>query len=129
MAVLEPVKEKWKRVGRELYIPKAAMDVIQSDFDSDIDRLRAVIRYWLMRDPYASWRRLIWRFDGSGYNNLRRIAESLRNHAEKLTGMYMHKGVWPVLMSHGGCALLGVAYIVIASGCALPVHKGTWPDS
>ena len=86
MEVLEGLAERWRDVGERLSIPKASLEIIASDGDSDLERLRGVIRYWLMRDPYASWRRLIWRFHWSLYKDFRQLANSIIKYAEKLTG-------------------------------------------
>jgi hypothetical protein len=82
---LTEIADKWRDIGKCLYIPDAALKVIASDFNSDLDRLRAVVRYWLLRDPYASWRRLIWSFDHSGDSDMKLIADEIRRNAEKFT--------------------------------------------
>ena len=46
-----------------LYISDAKLYAIKSEFSTDKERLRALIQYWLLRDPYASWRRLIIQLD------------------------------------------------------------------
>ena len=71
-----------------LYIPNAKLDAIKSEFSTIKERLRALIQYWLLRDPYASWRRLIIRLDYlSHYTTAAAAANSIRNYAEKLTGL------------------------------------------
>ena len=45
----------------------------------------AVVRYWLLRDPLASWRRIIYLMDQWGASD---IADRIRHHAEELIGMY-----------------------------------------
>ena len=63
----------------------------------------AAVRYWLLRDPLASWRRLIERLDYwadvIGYGRYNDIADRIRHYAEELTGMcfsciehYMYRG-------------------------------------
>ena len=59
MAVLKGLAEEWDEVGRVLYLPDAARELIRSEQTSDYDRLRAVVVRWLLLDPLASWRRLI----------------------------------------------------------------------
>ena len=82
MAVLETLP--WKHVGGELYVPKSKLDAIASENSTDRQRLAAVIRYWILRDPIASWRRLIHRLD---YNSKwRDVADRIRKYAEKQTG-------------------------------------------
>ena len=55
-----------------------------------MDRLNSVVRYWLQRDPVASWRRFIWRLDvystANHWEELRTVAGIIINYAEKLTG-------------------------------------------
>ena len=85
-AVLEVFAEKWRDVGQDLYIPQAALGVIQGDFDSDLDRLRGVILYWILRCPYASWRYLIWNLGLSYDEDLNQVADNIREFASKLSG-------------------------------------------
>ena len=66
-----------------LYIPDAKLATIKSEFSTDKERLRALIQYWLLRDPYASWRRLIIQLEKWSKAT---AANSIRNYAEKLTG-------------------------------------------
>ena len=83
MSVLGGVAGKWRDVGREFYIPDATLSVIDADFTSDLERLRGVIVYSLLKDPYASWRRLIRGFDRSGDDDLKQVADYQklgRNH-------------------------------------------------
>lgn len=51
-------KLPWEDIGNFLVIPKAKIDEISSKFDNRKDRLRQAVSYWLLNDPYASWRRL-----------------------------------------------------------------------
>ena len=79
----------WYDVRRILIISDAKLDAIKSEFSTDKECLRAQIQYWLIRDPYASWRRLIFRVDWeSKYITAAAAAavNSIRNYAEKLTG-------------------------------------------
>ena len=74
-----------------LYIPDAKLAAIKSEFSTDKECLRALIQYWVLRDPYASWRRLIIQLDDiSPYSTVATLAaaaaNSIRNYAEKLTG-------------------------------------------
>ncbi len=50
---------------------------------TDEERLRMCVQYWLLRDPYASWRRIIWRLY---YYRNHAIADTIRSYAEKSTG-------------------------------------------
>ena len=60
MAVLGGVAHKWWNVGNWLYIPNATLSYIGGECKDDLVRLRRVVRYWLLKNPSASWRRLIW---------------------------------------------------------------------
>ena len=74
-----------------LIIPDAKLAAIKSEFSTDKERLRALIQYWLLKDFYASWRRLIFQLDYRCYyseaaTTFEVAANSIRNYAEKLTG-------------------------------------------
>ena len=48
----------------------------------------ALVRYWLLQDPLASWRKIIYQLDlWAGYEQNLDIADSIRHYAEELTGM------------------------------------------
>ena len=81
MAVLQTLP--WREVGDCLRVPDSKLDAIDADHTTDEGKKGAVIRYWLLRDPYASWRMLIFRLDV--YEKLD-IADRMRNYAEKQTG-------------------------------------------
>ena len=82
MAVLEALP--WRRVGGELYVPYSKL---ASENSTDRQRLAAVIRYWILRDPYASWRRLIHMVDYFyDSDKWRDVADRIRKYAEKQTG-------------------------------------------
>ena len=83
MNALKGLAYRWKDIGRELHLPKAALDVIATDCSSDDDRLRAVVRYWTLRDPYCSWRRLIMALDWMGASE---AANHLQSYTEKRAG-------------------------------------------
>ncbi len=74
----------WRRAGRYILgIPSSKLDAIVKECSTDEERLRVCVQYWLLRDPYASWRRIIWRLD---YYKYSAIADTIRSYAEKLTG-------------------------------------------
>ena len=81
MTVLETLP--WREVGDMLFVPDSKLDAIAADHTTDEGEKGAVIRYWLLRDPYASWRRLICRLDV--YDKFD-MADRIRNYAEKQTG-------------------------------------------
>ena len=66
-----------------LSVPNSKLDAIDADHTTDEEKKGAVIRYWLLRDPYASWRNLIDRLD---WKDKLDIADRMRNYAEKQTG-------------------------------------------
>ena len=66
-----------------LFIPDAMLATIISEFSTIKERLGALIQYWLMRDPHASWRRLFIQLENW---DKAAAANSIRNYAEKLTG-------------------------------------------
>ena len=77
----------WKTIGqRILHLPDSKYDEITKQYSSDDDRLRAGVREWLLRDPLASWRRVI---DRLYWENEVERADSVAHYAEELTGMYM----------------------------------------
>ena len=86
MAVLGGVAGWWRRVGDKLRVPRAVLDLIASECTSDSECLRKALRYWIQRDPLASWRRLIYWFDRSEDADVRRVADDMRSLAEELTG-------------------------------------------
>ena len=81
MAVLETLP--WREVGDCLIVPDSKLDAIDADHTTDEGKKGAVIRYWLLRDPYASWRMLIWSLDNKDKFDM---ADRIRNYAEKQTG-------------------------------------------
>ena len=84
MAVLKRLS--WRDVSNKiLWIPDSKRDAIERECSTDEERLRVGVQYWLLRDPYASWRRIIWRLDDYKH---RALADTIRSYAEKLTGEY-----------------------------------------
>ena len=74
----------WREVGRKLRIPDSKLNKIKGEYRSDEEREIAVIRYWILRDPFASWRRIIEQLEVIGWHD-RAIA--LYHYSEELTGM------------------------------------------
>ena len=74
-----------------LGIPRAQLAELQSAHHSTDEQEAAVVRYWLLRDPLASWRRIIRQLDNwadePGYGHYSDIADRIRHYAEELTGM------------------------------------------
>ena len=75
-------KLSWSRVGEILTIPQTKLNAIRDECDTDEERLVAIVRYWLLNDVNASWRRLIYELDCDHSD----IADRIRKYAEKLTG-------------------------------------------
>ena len=75
-----------------LGIPAAQLAELQSAHHSTDEQEAAVVRYWLLRDPLASWRRIIRQLDKwagfPGYGHYSDIADRIRHYAEELTGMF-----------------------------------------
>ena len=85
MKALESLTQQWRHVCEVLYIPRPVLNHIVDECSSDEERLRSGIRYWLLRDPYASWRRLITQLF---QKNLYEVADTLvqKGYAEELSG-------------------------------------------
>ncbi len=73
----------WREAGYILRIPYSKLDAIERECSTDEERLRVCVQYWLLRDPYASWRRIIWILDWYKHSA---IVDTIRSYAEKLTG-------------------------------------------
>lgn len=87
VSVLESFTHKWRYVGEGLLqIPDKALKVIESEQSSDAERLRAAVRYWLLRDPLASWRKLIHMLDFENNDACRAVTKNIRSYAEKQRG-------------------------------------------
>ena len=86
MAVLGGVAGRWRRVGAGLYVPSAVLDLIASECTSDSECLRKALRYWIQRDPLASWRGLVYCLHWSRDVDLVGVADDVRSLAEELTG-------------------------------------------
>ena len=77
----------WKTIGHYILdLPYSKCDEIEKQFSSYKERVEAVVREWLLRDPLASWRRLIDRlYIWDEFDQ----ADSILHYAEELTGMYV----------------------------------------
>ncbi len=88
LKALKDLSARWQHVGDQLSIPSAVQQRIRSEHSTDVGRLRALVRYWLLRDPLASWRRIIMQLDRR--SNLSptfsRVADSIRVYAEEQPG-------------------------------------------
>ena len=75
-----------------LDIPAAQLAELQSAHHSTDEQEAAVVQYWLLRDPLASWREIIYQLDDwatdPDYGHYGDIANRIRHYAEELTGMF-----------------------------------------
>jgi hypothetical protein len=83
---------RWKDIGEHiLCLPGSKCDEISSQCSTDEERTAALVREWLLRDPLASWRRIIrglhW-YDASTKEHS--LGDSIVHYAEELTGNYMY---------------------------------------
>ena len=81
-----------ERYGKNIFnIPPAKLDELKTTHHSTDQKEAAVVRYWLLRDPLASWRRIIYQLDKwafyFGYGHYGDFADRIRHYAEELTGM------------------------------------------
>ena len=91
----------WYKIGEILRIPNSKLREIEGEYPSDEEREVAVIRYWILRDPFASWRRIIDRLTdwGKHYHCI-----GIRHYSEELTGMCTGRAhvMYPSLYGGGG---------------------------
>ena len=76
----------WREVRVMLCIPDSKLSEIEGEYHSDEEREVAVIRYWILRDPYASWRRIIDQLERDRKHD---HAITLYHYSEELTGTYV----------------------------------------
>ena len=82
------------KVGEMLFISLSKLREIEGEYNSDEEREVAVIRYWILRDPYASWRRIIQQLEAwEGHDH----AITVYHYSEELTGML---GVLTIHLMH-----------------------------
>ena len=98
MAVLGGVAHKWMLVGEELHIPDATLSYIDGECKDDLECLGRVVHYWLLKDPTASWRRLICGLYYTNDDDLLNVAYAIIEYAEKLTGQYILTPHWTTPM-------------------------------
>ena len=85
---------EWRRLGDVLFLPVSKLDEIGKEYATDQQCEAAVIQYWILHDPLASWRRLtdqLYREDE--HDRANRIC----HYAEELTGMYMIQCVCTII--------------------------------
>ena len=74
----------WREVGRMLRIPSSKLSEIEGEYLSDEEREVALMRFWILRDPYASWRKIIERLELVEKHD---YAIRILHYCEELTGM------------------------------------------
>ena len=67
-----------------LNIPDSKLSEIEGEYRSDEEREVAVIRYWILRDPFASWRRITEQLEKWGKHD---HAIRIHHYSEELTGI------------------------------------------
>ena len=93
MSVLRAVEEveDIDDLGFSLNVPLLKRQEIDSQFSSGSQRKKQLIKYWIERDPMASWRGLIVALD---YMGQKKAADAIRHLAEPVTGrtctLYIH---------------------------------------
>ena len=86
-----------------LGLPYSKYKEIERQFSSNEERISVAVREWLLRDPLASWRRLI---DQLYDWDVEDRADSILHYTEELTGMYMRMIMIHTTlhhMMHGKC--------------------------
>ena len=74
----------WHEVGGMLFIPDSKLSEIEEEYRIDEERKVVVIRYWILRDPFASWRKIIQQLE---YGRKHDHAIRIHHYSEELTGM------------------------------------------
>ena len=67
-----------------LNIPGNKRDQMEQDYPNVEKRIQATVRFWLLTDPLASWRRIIQQLDRWDKHD---SADRIRHYSEELTGM------------------------------------------
>ena len=98
-----------------LSIPHTQLAELRFAHHSTDEQEATVLRYWLLQDPLASWRRIMFQLDewagDPGYDHYSDIADKIRHYAEELTGMFFF--IKPS-MQHYPCNSILMGLTVIA---------------
>ena len=74
-----------------LGVPPSKLGELKAAHHSTDRQEAAVVRYWLLQDPLACWRRIIYQLDEwafySGCGHYSDIADRICHYAVELTGM------------------------------------------
>ena len=75
-----------------LNILRSKYEEFRHEFPSDEERISAAVRFWMLHDPLAGWRRLVDQLYRRSdiYQDLEAVGDRIRHYAEDLTGMYMY---------------------------------------
>ena len=74
-----------KDINTVLHIPINKRAELNQEYPNVEQRIEATVRFWLLTDPLASWRRIIERLDNWGRHV---SADQIRHYAEELIGMF-----------------------------------------
>ena len=82
----------WRNIGVYILdLPGSKCDEISSQCSTDEERVGALVREWMLRDPLASWRRIIHKLHWYGVSDKKHtLGDSILHYAEELTGKNMH---------------------------------------
>ena len=72
-------------INRLLTIPVNKHHEMEQDYPNVEKRIQATVRFWLLTDPLASWRRIISNLDIMHQHD---SADRIRHYAEELPGMF-----------------------------------------
>jgi len=92
LRALSGLEQKLNLIGELLCVPDSHRKVIGEENHEDVNRLRAIVTYWLIRCPAATWRYLCWALHGrfsyvmSGRTTFIKAADGIKGHMEKLSG-------------------------------------------
>ena len=75
-------------LGFWLCVPDSKQAEIKRQFSRLPQQRKAIIKYWIKRDPRASWRGLITALD---WMEEKQVADDIRHLAEPLSGVYIVK--------------------------------------
>ena len=67
-----------------LHLPTSQQHKIEAEYATEHQQRNVAVQFWLVSDPYASWRRLITQLDAYEEHA---VAKQIHHYAEKLTGM------------------------------------------
>ena len=91
----------WGTIGQYIFhLPNSKHREIAQQFSSADDRVRVGAMEWLLRDPLASWRRLIHQLYAW---DVAEQADSILHYTEELTGMCMIKIMIYIALHHMIC--------------------------